>query len=127
MGLEDIFLLIALVFLIIMMFFIFKKPKLVDKIEAIFVCLLGGLTYAFLCGSYQLEYSPLLVIFAMPFIMFFLGVIFFIIREPSFMKKWQAISICLFGFVAYGMLVGACYNLQESQKQNGNISIIYDI
>ncbi|MBU5590990.1 hypothetical protein KQI89_04375 [Clostridium sp. MSJ-4] len=111
MELDDIFALVSLMFFFGLIFFALKKPKLIDRLEAIFVCLIGTVSYGFLCGSYNLESSALSVVFAIAFAVFFLGMIFFVLREPKFMKKWQAISICFFGFLAYGFLFGLiCYD-----------------
>lgn len=109
MELDEIFALISLLFFLGMIFFIFKKPKLMDKLEAVLICLLGSLVYGVLCADYSLGNPAVGSIFGIGCATFFVAIIFFSFRKPRLVAKWQAISLSLFGFISYGALWGACH------------------
>lgn len=55
MKLEYIFALISMLVLLVAIIYIFKKTKSLEKIEVIFICLLGTWIYGGICGGYQVE------------------------------------------------------------------------
>ncbi|WP_123053152.1 hypothetical protein [Clostridium sp. JN-1] len=117
MELDYIFALISIIFFITMIVFYFKRPKFMNKLESMLVCLLGCLLYGFLCGDYyasskyRFESSALSAVFGMVGEIFLVALIYVSFSEIKCMEKWQAIVISLFGFLFYEALSGVCYGI----------------
>lgn len=109
MDLSDIFASISLFFFLCMIFFILKKPRLMDRLDAVLICLLGSLSYGVLCADYSLNIPAIVTILGIGCAIFLIFIIFFSFRKPKFVTRWQAISLSTFGFLVYGMLWGACH------------------
>lgn len=106
MKLEYIFALISMVFLMVAVVYLFKKPKFFEKIEVIFICSLGTWIYGGICGGSQVEESMVSVIFGVITGVFFITLIFCMFCKPVYMEKWKAILVCFIGFMYYGILFG---------------------
>lgn len=106
MKLEYIFALISMIFLLVAIVYVFKKPRYFERIEVIFISLLGTWIYGGICGASQVEVSIVGVILGIVTGVFFITLIFCIFSKPVYMEKWKAILICFIGFMYYGILFG---------------------
>lgn len=102
--LSNLLIAVSLLFLCMGIMFIFKKPRFLDKAEAILVCVLGFLMYSSLGSSYSFKEPILAIIFFEIAIIFLWAIIFFIFVKPQYIERWQAILVSLLGLCIYATL-----------------------